>query len=357
MAMSGGIDSTVAAMLLVDQGYELEGVTFRSYDNISKACMEKETGCCNVDAIFEAKAIADKLGFRHQIIDIRDLFQQTVIQNFINEYIAGRTPNPCVVCNSFIKWGELVHKADELRCDFIATGHYARVVEENGNYFIEKGKDTTKDQSYFLWTLTQDNLKRTLFPLAGLTKTEVRQIAFEKGYEKLSKKRESQEICFIPDNDYRRFLRESIPGFEQKFGPGNFIGTDGKILGRHKGYPNYTIGQRKGLQIALGEPMYVTDINPERNTVTLGRKDDLSSQSFLVSSYNLMRYPDLAQPVEAMVRIRYRSQGGLATIEKSGEHLKVTFHHPMDSITLGQSAVFYQDNFLIGGGIIDKILG
>jgi tRNA-uridine 2-sulfurtransferase len=189
-----------------------------------------------------------------------------------------------------------------------------------------------------------------------MTKLEVRKIAFDRGYEKLSKKRESQEICFIPDNDYRRFLRENIPGFEQQYGPGNFISTTGKILGRHKGYPNYTIGQRKGLQIALGEPMYVTNINPKTNTVTLGQKDDLCSSAFLVSQYNLMRFASLEKPIDAMVRIRYRSEGGKATIEQAGDKLKVTFHHPVDSITLGQSAVFYQDNYLIGGGVIDELL-
>jgi tRNA-uridine 2-sulfurtransferase len=357
MAMSGGIDSTVAAILLKEEGHEIEGVTFRSWDNISQACMEKETGCCSIDSIFEAKAIAGKLGFNHQVIDIRQLFNDKVIRNFISEYLNGRTPNPCVVCNSFIKWGELINKADELGCEFIATGHYAKVKEENGRYFIEKGKDTTKDQSYFLWTLTQENLKRTLFPLADFTKMEVRKFAFDRGYEKLSKKRESQEICFIPDNNYRRFLKENIQDFEQKYKPGNFISTSGKILGQHKGYPNYTIGQRKGLQIALGEPMYVTKIDPKNNTVTLGNKEELCSTSFWVSDYNLMRFATLEKPLEAIVRIRYRSQGGLATIEQINNKLKITFHHPVDSITLGQSAVFYQENYLIGGGIIDELIG
>ncbi len=352
MAMSGGIDSTVAAMLLIDQGYELEGVTFRVWDNISKSCMEKETGCCNVDAIFEAKEIADQFGFPHQILDIRKHFESTVIENFVSEYLNGRTPNPCVVCNSDIKWGEIVKKADELNCDFIATGHYAQILEEDGRFFIKKGKDNTKDQSYFLWSLTQENLKRTMFPLGQLTKTEVREIAFKKGFVKLSKKRESQEICFIPDNDYRRFLRERVPDFERRFGPGDFLDTSGKVLGQHKGYPDYTIGQRKGLEIAVGHPLYVNKIIPRTNTVVLGTRDELTSKIFYVQDYNLMRYADVDNEIEVLAKIRYRNTGGMARLKKEGDLLRVEYYNPMEAITPGQSAVFYQDDCLIGGGVI-----
>lgn len=355
MAMSGGIDSTVAAMLLIDQGYELEGVTFRVWDNISQSCMEKETGCCNVDAIFEAKEIADNFGFPHQILDIRKHFESTVIENFVSEYLAGRTPNPCVVCNSDIKWGEVIKKADELNCDYIATGHYAQIIEENDRYFIKKGEDSTKDQSYFLWSLSQANLKRTLFPLGKLTKTEVRKIAFEKGFVKLSKKRESQEICFIPDNDYRRFLRERVPDFETNFGPGDFVDTAGKVLGKHKGYPNYTIGQRKGLNIAVGYPLYVNKINRRTNTVVLGTRDELNGKIFYVKNHNMMRYADLSEEIEVLAKIRYRNTGGMARISKAGNLLKVEYYNPMDSITPGQSAVFYQDDCMIGGGIIEDL--
>ena len=216
MAMSGGIDSTVAAMLLLDQGYELVGVTYRVYDQISQACMEKEKGCCSVNAIFEAKHMAQQMGFEHHILDIRKDFNDLVIRNFIDEYLQGHTPNPCVLCNSTIKWGKLITLADELGCDYIATGHYARIGQQDGRYFLRKGVDETKDQTYFLWTLTQENLARTIFPLGELTKPEVRQIALEKGYEKLSKKSESQEICFIPDNDYRTFLAENVGNFAEK---------------------------------------------------------------------------------------------------------------------------------------------
>jgi len=357
MAMSGGIDSGVAAMLLNDQGYELEGVTFRSWDNISTACMEKETGCCNVDAIFEAKAMADQFGFPHQILDIRKHFESTVIENFVSEYLSGRTPNPCVVCNSTIKWGEIIKKADELNCDFIATGHYAQILETDGRYYIKKGKDTAKDQSYFLWSLTQENLKRTLFPLGELTKPEVREIAFKKGFVKLSQKRESQEICFIPDNDYRRFLRERVPEFETRFGPGNFVDTSGKVLGQHKGYPNYTIGQRKGLEIAVGHPLYVTKIVPRTNTVVLGTRDELTSKVFYVQQYNMMRFADVEGEIEVLAKIRYRNNGGMARIQKENDLLRVEFYNAMDSITPGQSAVFYQDDCMIGGGVIKGEIG
>lgn len=356
MAMSGGIDSTVAAMLLIDQGYELEGVTFRSWDNVSKACMEKETGCCTVDSMFEAKAIADQFGFPHQILDIRNHFESTVIENFVSEYMAGRTPNPCVVCNSDIKWGEIIRKADELNCDYIATGHYAQVLNENGRYFIKKGLDDKKDQSYFLWSLTQENLKRTMFPLGNLTKPEVRDIAFKKGFVKLSKKRESQEICFIPDNDYRRFLRERVPDFESKFGPGDFVDAHGNVLGKHKGYPNYTIGQRKGLNIAMGYPVYVTKIIAHKNQVVLGKRDELQSKVFYVEDSNMMRYADIQEPIEVLAKIRYRNQGGMATLTKENDLLRVEYLNSMDAITPGQSAVFYQDDCLIGGGVIKEVV-
>lgn len=355
VAMSGGIDSTVAAMLLSEQGYELEGVTFRVWDNVSKACMEKETGCCNVDAMFEAKAMATKLGFKHEIFDIRKHFKDTVISNFIGEYLAGRTPNPCVVCNSSIKWGEIIKKADELDCEYIATGHYAQIVEENKRFFIRKGVDTTKDQSYFLWNLTQENLKRTLFPLGHLTKDEVRKIAFERGYVKLSKKRESQEICFIPDNDYRSFLDKNVSNFKDRFRAGNFIDSSGKVLGQHKGFPNYTIGQRKGLEIAVGHPLYVLKIEPKSNTVILGTREELNSKVFYVKQANFMKVANIEKEQEALVKIRYRNAGQMARITQEKDNLKVEYYQPVDAITPGQSAVFYQKDDLLGGGIISKV--
>lgn len=351
--MSGGIDSTVAAMLLLEQGYELVGVTYRTFDNISRGCMEKEKGCCSVDSLFEAKRMAQELGFEHHILDIRQEFKKTVIANFIDEYLHGRTPNPCVICNSTIKWGKLIETANELGCDYIATGHYAQIGHQNDRWYLRKGADLSKDQTYFLWTLTQENLSRTIFPLGELTKPQVRQIAFEHGYEKLSQKGESQEICFIPDNDYRTFLAEQVEDYAKKYGPGYFIDTTGKKLGQHKGFPSYTIGQRKGLGIALGQPMFVIAIHPEDNTVVLGTKDELQGNTFYAKNINLMKYTQLPEGLQVCAKIRYRNAGGKAFLYPEDDRIRVVFDEPMDSITPGQSAVFYENEDLVAGGYIE----
>lgn len=353
IAMSGGIDSTVAAMLLQEQGYDLVGVTYRTFDSISKGCMEKEKGCCSVDSLFEAKRMAQDLGFEHHILDIRQEFKDTVITNFIDEYLRGRTPNPCVVCNSTIKWGKIIETADELGCQYVSTGHYARIGHQNGRWYLRKGADESKDQTYFLWTLTQENLARTIFPLGELTKPEVRRIALEHGYEKLSKKVESQEICFIPENDYRAFLAEHVENYTEKYGPGDFTDTQGNKLGTHKGYPNYTIGQRKGLGIALGQPMFVVAIHPENNIVVLGTKDELQGKTFYAGKINLMKYATIPEGLEVTAKIRYRNQGGKASLYPEGDRIRVVFHEDMDSITPGQSAVFYENEDMVGGGIIE----
>lgn len=353
IAMSGGIDSTVAAMLLQEQGYDLVGVTYRTFDSISKGCMEKEKGCCSVDSLFEAKRMAQDLGFEHHILDIRQEFKDTVITNFIDEYLLGRTPNPCVVCNSTIKWGKIIETADELGCQYVSTGHYARIGHQNGRWYLRKGADESKDQTYFLWTLTQENLARTIFPLGELTKPEVRRIALEHGYEKLSKKVESQEICFIPENDYRAFLAEHVENYTEKYGPGDFTDTQGNKLGTHKGYPNYTIGQRKGLGIALGQPMFVVAIHPENNIVVLGTKDELQGKTFYAGKINLMKYATIPEGLEVTAKIRYRNQGGKASLYPEGDRIRVVFHEEMDSITPGQSAVFYENEDMVGGGIIE----
>ncbi|MBP7562764.1 MAG: tRNA 2-thiouridine(34) synthase MnmA [Candidatus Cloacimonetes bacterium] len=352
LCMSGGIDSSVAAMLLRDQGYEIYGLTYRPYDSISIGCMENKIGCCSVDAIFEAKNLADKLGFPHSVLDLRKEFDNIVISDFINEYLAGRTPNPCVVCNRTVKWGEVLKKADEMDCEFISTGHYARINKKNGRSFLVKGKDESKDQTYFLWQLSQDDLKRTIFPLGDLTKNEVRNIARQKGFEKISNKRESQEICFITDNDYRRFIRERMPEIDQKVGEGNFTDISGKILGKHKGYPFYTIGQRKGLVIALGKPAYVVDIKPEENIVVLGEREDLNKKELWVDNVNLMKYENISGEMEVITKIRYNNAGNLSRISQHGDRIKVEFYNEAWAVAPGQSAVFYEGDELIGGGII-----
>jgi len=352
MAMSGGIDSGVAAMLLKEQGYELVGVTFRTFDSISESCLAREKGCCSVDSIMEAKHLAEQLGFEHHILDARDIFRKTVIQNFIDEYLQCRTPNPCVLCNPIIKWGLLLQMADELGCDKLATGHYARIGQEGDRFFLRKGKDTLKDQTYFLWKLTSDNLSRTIFPLGDLTKAEVRTLAAEHGFVKLSQKKESEEICFVPDNNYRNFLKENVPDLEERMRPGRFVSTEGKVLGRHEGTYNYTIGQRRGLGIALGTPAYVVALDAARNRVVIGEKKDLMSQSLLVDDLNITKYADITDGMEVDCRIRYRSQGVRARLYREEEGVRVELDAPVESVTPGQSAVFYENDDVVGGGII-----
>ena len=352
MAMSGGIDSTVSAILLLEQGYELVGATFRTFDSIKESCIAKERGCCSIDSIMEAKHMAEHLGFEHHIVDFRQAFKEHVIQNFIQEYMNGRTPNPCVLCNSSIKWGMLLDKADEWGCDGIATGHYARIVQQNGHWFLGTAADTQKDQTYFLWRLTESNLARTIFPLGGLTKPEVRQIAADHGFVKLSQKTESQEICFIPDNDYRRFLSENVPDFATKVTPGDFVDADGHKIGTHQGFPFYTIGQRKGLVVAFGTPKYVTRINAADNTVTLGDRDDLLTTTLHATDCIFTDPERLLENPVVEARIRYRSPAAKATLRIEGTTAELTFAEPVWGVTPGQSLVLYQDGLVVGGGLI-----
>ena len=350
--MSGGLDSSVSAMLLQQQNFEIIGMTFRSYDSISTACMEKESGCCSVDSIFEAKKMADDFGFPHHILDIRQLFENTVITDFISQYMTGFTPNPCVLCNKIIKWGKMIEECKKFNCDYLATGHYAQIGYENGRYFLKKGVDKSKDQTYFLWTLTQDNLKKTMFPLGELTKSQVRDIAREYNYVKLAQKRESQEICFIANNDYRSFLREKIADIDQRVGKGNFIDINGKIVGKHKGYPFYTVGQRKGLVVAFGTPKYVCHINAHTNEIVLGDKENLLSNILLIRDYNLMKYAKIPHDFVGEVKIRYRDKGMLASVCQIDDYIKIQFKEPVSAVTAGQSAVIYEGDDVVAGGVI-----
>lgn len=354
VAMSGGIDSTVAALMLHKAGYEVVGITMKTWDYSGSGGGKKETGCCNLDSFNDARAAAVQHAFPHFILDIRDEFGSFVVENFVEEYLAGRTPNPCVLCNTHIKWRALLKRADALGCDFIATGHYAQVHQHtNGRYFIRKGIDETKDQSYVLWGLEQDLLRRTLLPLGTYRKTEIRQMAHDFGYPELAKKSESYEICFVPDNDYRGFLKRKVEGLEERVAGGFFVDKTGKILGQHKGYPFYTIGQRKGLDIALGKPAFVTGIHPDTNTVVLGDENDLDRADMRVGKVNWLKYEDLKKR-EAVTKIRYKDRGALSELHVDESSVHVRFYEPVKGIAPGQSAVFYEGDDVIGGGIIQR---
>lgn len=350
--MSGGIDSTVTAMLMHEEGYEVVGITMKTWDYATSGGSRKETGCCSLDSINDARKVAVDMNFHHFIVDIRDEFGDYVIDDFVNEYLAGRTPNPCVLCNTHIKWNALLKRADALDCEFIATGHYALIGQQDGRFFIKKAVDQQKDQSYVLWGLSQDCLRRSKFPLGEMTKPEVRKLAFDRGYDELSKKSESYEICFVPDNDYRGFLKRRVDGLEQRVAGGNFVNKDGEILGRHQGYPFYTIGQRKGLGIAFGQPMFVTEIRPETNTVVLGLQEELIRNSMKVGRLNAMKYPAIPDGIEVVAKVRYRDNGTVSILHNKGDGVKVEFLANVKGIAPGQSAVFYENDDVIGGGII-----
>jgi tRNA-specific 2-thiouridylase len=355
VAMSGGIDSTVTALMLHDQGYEVVGITMKTWDYATSGSGKKETGCCNLDSFNDARMAAVQHGFPHFVLDIRDEFGDFVIENFVEEYLAGRTPNPCVMCNTHIKWRALLKRADALGCDFIATGHYANVRQhDNGRYVISKGQDELKDQSYVLWGLQQDLLSRTLLPLGNFRKTEIRQMAMDYGYPELAKKSESYEICFVPDNNYRDFLKKKVDGLEERLSDGNFIDKNGKILGKHKGYPFYTIGQRKGLDIALGRPAFVTQIIPETNTVMLGEESDLNKKEMKVAKMNWMKYDGITDGMEAVTKIRYKDKGSLSNLYNGNGGIHVNFYEDAKGVAPGQSAVFYDGEDVIGGGIIQR---
>jgi tRNA-specific 2-thiouridylase len=353
VAMSGGVDSSVAAVMLHEQGYEVIGLTMKTWDYASSGGSSKETGCCSLDSINDARALAVSYGFPHYILDIRDEFSGSVIDNFVDEYLAGRTPNPCVLCNTHIKWEALLKRANKLDCEFIATGHYANVrQQDSGRYVVSKGKDENKDQSYVLWGVSQENLARTRFPLGNFSKPEIRQMALDMGQKELANKSESYEICFVPDNDYRAFLRHQVEDLDEKIGKGNFILSDGTVVGQHNGYPYYTIGQRKGLGIALGKPVFVLKIMPESNSVMLGDEEELLKSSALVGNINLVKYANLEKPIEAVTKVRYKDAGMLSTIKQVNEGIQVDFHHSVKGVAPGQSAVFYEGSDLMGGGFL-----
>jgi tRNA-specific 2-thiouridylase len=351
LAMSGGVDSSVAAFLLQQKGYEVVGITLKMW-SYEKTYHGKLGAQSDSDFIKDAQTLAKKLGIEHHVVDIQDDFAHLIIRNFVDEYFAGRTPNPCVLCNPTMKFGTLFHYAEKLNCEKVATGHYLQLKNENGRYFVSRGKDVTKDQSYVLWKMSQAQLSRCVFPLGEFTKEEVKALAHDFGITSIAEKRESYDVCFIPNGDYRTFLQMQRPAACEALRGGVICNKDGKWLGKHRGYPFYTIGQRKGLEVAMGHPIYVTKLDPENNRVVLGEKEELLSQTLLVTDYNISKYETLPENYRALVRIRYKDAGTMATITQENDTLRCDFDKPVSAVTPGQSAVFYDGEDVVGGGII-----
>jgi tRNA-uridine 2-sulfurtransferase len=357
LGMSGGIDSSVSAFLLKEAGYEVIGVTFKVFEceDISEY-IDLEGSCCSVEGIQDAGNVARLLDIPHYTINVSEDFNKTVINNFVDEYFNGRTPNPCIVCNREIKWKRLIKIADEMDADFVATGHYAqtRFDESVKRYVLSKGVDNRKDQSYALWRLSQSDLMRTIFPLGKYTKTEIRKIA-EENKLPVANKAESFEICFIPDNDYCNYLRKKQPERINKIGEGDII-FEGKVIGKHKGYPFYTIGQRRGLGIALKQPAFVKNIIPDKNIIEIGLKEEVLNYTLSAVELNMIKHADIPIGFPGSAKIRYKDAGSPAVVEeKSEKRVKMKFKEAKTAITPGQSLVFYENDDVVMGGIISKL--
>jgi tRNA-uridine 2-sulfurtransferase len=354
VGMSSGVDSSVAAAILKDQGYQVIGVTMQVWPSDESAGeLDGAGGCCGINETSDAQMVAQQLKIPHYVMDFRDVFTKKVIADFCREYARGRTPNPCIRCNQHIKFGTLLDQARGLGADFLATGHYARIEKADGRYTLKKGGDSAKDQSYVLYTMTQDRLEHTLMPLGPLTKKRVRQIARDLGLT-VAEKSESQEICFIPDNDYSKFVEEYVPQVS-KTGP--VMNRKGNILGEHGGIIHYTIGQRRGLGIPAKARLYVIAIDPKRNAVIVGSKDEIYSNALVASDVNWIASDKPEQPVTVEARIRYLHNGAKASvIPLTDGRVRVEFEQPQMAITPGQAVVFYQDETVVGGGTIEETL-
>lgn len=354
VGMSGGVDSSLAAQLLKEQGYEVIGVTMKIWPQTCFSDRERENACCGPKAVMDARSVAGTIDIPYYVVNHQEEFERIVIGNFIEEYNRGRTPIPCVHCNKDLKFGTLFEKAQSLGINKIATGHYARAVEENGRVLLKRPKDLRKDQTYFLFSLSQEQLKHLLFPVGELTKEEVR--AKAKAYNLVTHdKPESQEICFVTDNKYMNFLKER----QVKRVPGPILNRMGNRVGTHEGIQGYTIGQRKGLGGGNGKPVYVLELRAETNTVIVGSEEELREREFWISQPNWIAIPALTEPIRVVAKIRSTHPGAAATVYpgEPGEHggkVRVVFDQPERAITPGQAAVFYQDDTVVGGGWIDK---
>lgn len=346
IAMSGGVDSSVAAYLMKEAGYDCIGVTMKLYDN-EDIGMEQEKTCCSLSDIEDARSVAVKLGIPYYVFNFKADFKEKVIDNFIESYRCGMTPNPCIECNRHLKFAHLWQKARELQCDVVVTGHYARITEDGQGYHLLKGKDSAKDQSYVLYSLTQEQLAHTCFPLGGYTKEEIRRIAEEQGFFNAAKK-DSQDICFIPDGDYRSFIEKTTGQSSQ---PGDFVDKDGNVLGTHKGYYCYTIGQRRGLGISAPQSLYVTEIRPEENKVVLGSNDDLFHSHLTADNFNWIEEIRPDEVIKARIRYHQVEKEATARVTQDGR-VEVDFLEPQRAITKGQSVVLYRGDAVVGGGRI-----
>ena len=348
IAMSGGVDSSLAAKLMQDDGYECIGCTMRLFHN-EDAGLERSRTCCSLEDVEDARSVADELGMRFYVFNFTDDFRNTVIRRFVESYQNGITPNPCIDCNRYMKFGKLFDRAKILDCDCVVTGHYARIEERDGRYVLKKAIDATKDQSYVLYAMTQDQLAHTRFPLGDLCKTHVRALAEQNGFVNADKP-DSQDICFVPNGDYAHII-ELQTGC--KAAAGNFVDRCGNVLGTHRGVIHYTIGQRKGLGIAAGEPLYVCRICPQSNTVVLGRNEDLFSTEADAMDFNWISGESLKQAIRCKVKIRYRQAEQWATVTPCGEHdVHISFDDPQRAVTPGQAAVLYDGDIVLGGGTI-----
>ena len=350
VGMSGGVDSSVAAYLLKEQGYDVIGVTMQIWQDEEQAMQEENGGCCGLSAVDDARRVAAALEIPYYVMNFKKEFKEHVIDYFVEEYQNGRTPNPCIACNRYVKWESLLQRSLSIGAEYIATGHYARVVQlENGRYTLRCSATLAKDQTYALYNLTQDQLKRTLMPVGEYTKEEVRSIA-EKINLRIANKPDSQDICFVPDGDYASYIEEEAG---VKVPEGNFVLTDGTVLGRHKGITHYTVGQRKGLGLALGYPAFVLEIRPETNEVVIGTKEESMTMQLRARNLNFMSIEDLTEPLHVFTKIRYNHRGAWCTIEKTGEdEILCTFDEPQRAVTPGQAVVFYDGEYVLGGGTI-----
>ncbi len=363
--MSGGVDSSVAAYLLKEEGYDVVGVTMQIWQSEEQARMEDNGGCCGLSAVDDARRVCEAIGIPHYVMNFRDIFREKVITYFVDEYLKGRTPNPCIACNRYVKWEALLERSLQIGADYIATGHYARILQlENGRYTIQNSVTAAKDQTYALYNLTQEQLARTLLPVGAYEKDKIRAIAADAGLP-VAHKPDSQEICFIPDHDYAGYIDRECEGTGRVPGAGHFVLKDGTIVGEHKGITHYTIGQRKGLGIAFGHPVFVAEIRPETNEVVLDEGDAVFGRSLTCDHVNLMSIEKLEGPREVLAKIRYSHKGAKAIIRPYAEgnekqivttghgKIRVEFPEPVRAITPGQAVVFYEDEHVLGGGVIE----